>query len=151
MIVRPFEADDSKQILQMGKTFIKESSFSFLPFDPGKMGKILLRSIEYSAEVMCLVVEKDGEIIGSVCACLTEYFFCSEKMTSDYWWYVKPEHRGSRAGIMLLKEYVAWAQAYGAREVMLSTSTGIDMEKTADILERIGFERSGIQLKWRFA
>lgn len=76
-----------------------------------------------------------GIMVGSVAPylCGPEFYAC------DLILYVKPEKRGTRAAITLVKEFEKWATDLGVAEVMLGTSTGIAAEKTACLYQRLGY------------
>lgn len=62
---------------------------------------------------LVLVAEKSGELLGFVSGILTPHLFnpSINTLTETFWW-VKEEHRGSRAGLMLLNEFVEFGKAH---------------------------------------
>lgn len=60
----------------------------------------------------CTVVEWQGEPVGVIAGMLAPHPFNPDlTVATELWWWVTPEHRGSRAGLLLLDDFDAWANA----------------------------------------
>ncbi len=149
MLIRPFEEKDEEQCLLLGEALLQESSLRFLPMDRGKVSKLLFDSILFPEDSLCLVAELDGKLVGYFFGRMQRYYFCDELMATDLWVYVSPEHRGSKAATGFIKKFNVWAEAHGAREVMVSPSTGIQTDRTVAWLNHMAFETSGVMTKRR--
>jgi GNAT superfamily N-acetyltransferase len=83
------------------------------------------------------VAERSGAPIGFVAGYYTPHFFNpSLKFLFELFFYVKPEHRGSRAGLMLLKKYIEEGKK-NAQWISFSKTTQTQMNSRS--LERFGF------------
>lgn len=59
------------------------------------------------AQHVFLIAERDGNRMGFIAGLLTPHFFNPElKVLTEMLWWVPPAHRGSRAGLLLLNEYI---------------------------------------------
>lgn len=88
------------------------------------------------------VVIADGKIVGGIAGHISEYVFSKEKLAADQLIYLDPAYSNTRAVFALIDAFVGWAQEQGAREVMLSTSSGFKMDKFGKLVGRKGFKLS---------
>jgi GNAT superfamily N-acetyltransferase len=139
-----------QELIDMGREFHRESSMHWLPYDEKKVASICYQSLTAPDRNVCLVAEHgiDG-IIGSVCGVLVPYYFNDEKIAQDRWLFVDSLHRGSSAGMKLMRWFYKWAKMKGATEVCVAPSVGIEPEKTEAWLNRIGYETAGFVTKRR--
>jgi len=78
-----------------------------------------------------------------IAAYLTDYIFCDEPVVNDDLLFVKASHRGGTVAIRMVRGLERWASARGAREVFLGVSTGIAVERTGRLYQRLGFRHVG--------
>lgn len=94
------------------------------------------------------VADQDGEVIGYLMATLNEYAFSSGVFVSQEVLYVRPDKRGTRAAVHLIKEFVQWGEIVGAREWLFGISNGFQPDRTARLFERLtGAKRVGYHLR----
>ncbi len=92
------------------------------------------------------VVEGDGKIIGMIGGAVVEDFFGYDKYVTDFVLYVDPAHRGGWAAPRLIRIFEKWAWENHAIEICLGVSTGIHMEDTVGLYERLGYKISSVTL-----
>jgi GNAT superfamily N-acetyltransferase len=148
-MIRPYNPKDLTQILPIAEQFHQESASSYVPFNPHKVAHQLELTLSNPEQRVCWVAELDGEIIGSFYGVITPHYFADALMSNDLWWYVSPDHRGGTYGIKLLKKYISWANIQGVEEIGITVGSGIEIEKTSAMLERVGFEKTQIALKMK--
>lgn len=101
-----------------------------------------------TADPTGFVALQDGEVIGYLMATLNTYSFSSGVFVSQEVLYVRPDKRGTRAAVHLIKEFVRWGEIVGAREWLYGISNGFQPERTARLFERLtGAERVGFHLR----
>lgn len=94
------------------------------------------------------VAEQDGEVIGYLMARLDEYSFASGVFVSQEVIYVRPDKRGTRAAVHLIKEFMRWGEIVGAQEWLFGVSNGFQPDRTARLFEKVtGAERVGYHLR----
>jgi hypothetical protein len=71
------------------------------------------------------------------------YTFSKTLIASDDAWYVLPRYRGSRHALELLRGFFDWAKGKGALEACVGISSGVDPERTARFLRRVGMTKTG--------
>jgi GNAT superfamily N-acetyltransferase len=90
----------------------------------------------------CVYYNK-SDPIGFYAVTCQPMLFSKEKTCDDLAWYVLPEHRGSTAGIRMLRDIIWWAGARGAREIRMGATTNIMDERVGKLLATQGFCKSG--------
>ena len=88
----------------------------------------------------------DG-VIGMLGFTVAEHFFSPDKVSMDVGIYVKPESRGGTSFARLVHAYEVAAGEHGVFEKGLGVNTGVHMQKTVAMLERLGYEVSGVNLR----
>lgn len=136
---------DVPEILRLADVYVREevepSGHHSSIWDADMMANNLMISMQSPDDIVLLAVA-DGQIIGYLWAashCLAPW--SPLKVSSDYLFYVMPEHRGSRAAIRLVRAYTEWASETGCMEVRLSVASGIHHDRTEKFYEAAGFTR----------
>lgn len=141
---------DIEVMADMGQALHDESprfaSRSYSKDKVMRLGEHLLGTMMGGPRGCMLIAEKGDEPIGMMVGFVTEDWFGHDKVASDYTFYVKPEHRGGRAAVMLLKTFEQWAREQGAVEIMPGVSTLIHEGKTQRFYEKLGYRFTGVLL-----
>ena len=87
------------------------------------------------------VLSVDGKIVGGFWGCLTNMPWSSTLIAQDIIVFVNKEYRGY--GKLLIEDWLKWSESMGAKEVCLSTGSGIKTEVTCKLFERYGFRKVG--------
>lgn len=129
---------------ELAQEYAKEvGEHSDLDYDVDKAMQMASYSL-HSHDFLLLVYVRGGEIVGFIWACAGPFMLWSSDIVAmDNILYVKPEHRGSLAGVSLIRAYLKWAKAAGAKEARISCGSGIHEERTNALYERLGFQRVG--------
>jgi len=148
-MIRAPTTTDIDQLLQLCARMHQESAYSFLPFDPDKVRRLVTDVIE-RGELYCgLVADDGGVLIGMLAGYLADYMFCDEQLACDLLVFVDPPYRGGWTAVRLISTFRAWALGRGARELCLGVSTEVDVDTTGKFYERLGFSRVGGVYKQR--
>lgn len=88
-------------------------------FDAPKTRAFLSTSLE-NTNILLLVGEIDGEIVG-VTSCLLYplYFSPDYQVAQELWWWLTPQSRGSGIGHAMFREIEAWAKEKNARALFM--------------------------------
>lgn len=87
------------------------------------------------------VMEVDGKIVGGMWGLMTNMPWSTVKVAQDIILFVQKEYRGQ--GNLLVDDWVKWAEANGAEEVILSTASGIKPQSFGRLMQRKGFAEQG--------
>jgi hypothetical protein len=141
---------DIPATMDLCRSMHAESAYSFLAFDDHKVTTMINRYLSDNAVYFaCLASRRDGKKVGILAGYLGTYMFCNAKLAIDQIFFVLPEFRGSRAALVLQREFRAWAIRQGARELSIGISTGVDVERTGRFLKRLGMTEMGSNFKER--
>lgn len=135
-------ADDLVPVITHGREMHKNSTLRNLQYDPRQLGDTLL-NLAASEHGAVILAEADGEVVGFVLALVSKSFFGPDLVASELAVYVTPEYRGTRAGVKLVRAYVAWAKSRGAKRINSGNSAGMDDQKYLKLLTFAGFQPAG--------
>lgn len=137
--IRKATALDISAMVEMGAMMHDESpQYRDRSYNRRKCTHLSLMLIE--ARFGCaLVADDDGELVGMFLGVAQEQYFGDDIQTTDLLLYVKPEARGGRAMLKLVRAYEAWAEDLGATDIILGVSTGVHAKQTVHIYEKLGY------------
>ena len=140
MNIRPIERNDIDRCIQIGRDMHEESRYSSLEYKPTKILQLIEATFSMPESYCLFVAEQEGEIIGLLVGFCVEYWFGTDKQTSDLAIYVAPEKRGTTTAPRLIRAYEKWASNLGVNEITVSTSTGVETERTIGLFQRLGYQ-----------
>lgn len=117
---------------------VAEAEFSY-----AKPEKHKILQLYKNPNAVGFVAIEDDKIIGFISGIFSEYFFSNRKQVTDLGFFVLPEFRGSRTALKLVKSLEAWAKQQGADDLHLGQTTAVEMDKTRQFYERIGYKTVG--------
>lgn len=138
--------EDVDAVLDLAEMQVRET-LPHLHFDREVARETLEMSLA-RAEPTFFVAEDNREVVGYVMCLLQGYAFTTGIFTVQEVLYVRPDKRGTRAAVHLVKEFVRWSKIVGAREMILGISNKFQPDRTARFYEKLtGAERVGVYLK----
>ena len=84
------------------------------------------------------LAELNDEIIGAAGGNVSEHHWGNEKWGSEDFWFVKKEHRGSKAGILLFNKLMDWFKDNQAKRIHMTHYTW--NPKIEDFYKKQGFK-----------
>jgi GNAT superfamily N-acetyltransferase len=117
-----------------------------LEFD-GLQARALFRRAMATACPTFFVCEDDGDLVGYLLAKTETYAAATGFFASQEVLYVRPDKRGTRAAVRLVKIFNEWSDRIGAVEVFTGIANGFQPERTARFFEHFGFEPVGQYLR----
>lgn len=116
--------------------------YDSFPFDLGVTLSSL--AMAFTLESHCIFVAiHDNQIVGAMWGCVNQVPWSTAIMATDNILYVTPERRGYADGVRLLRHYEHWAKAKGASVASISVASGITMQATGKLYERVGYSYIG--------
>lgn len=140
-MIRTATLDDIPRILELGESLHQTSDFRRLPFDREKVETLISGLV--SGVGVVFVSEIDGIITGGIAGGLTEFWFCREKVAFDFSFFIHSDYRGGMSAPRLIIAFCEWAKLNGAREIHMGITTGIHVDATSRLYEKMGFSLSG--------
>tara|TARA_A100001391_G_C5018026_1_gene265062 strand:+ start:383 stop:853 length:471 start_codon:yes stop_codon:yes gene_type:complete len=146
-IYRRAVRDDVLCIFEMARDFHSESELSDIPFDDGVFARYLQEQIEDDMSSCIFVAEVNGENVGFIFGSIYQLYFSETFAANSDIWYVRPEYRGGLIGVLLLRNFEKWAIQKGARFLVNGSSSGISLERTHKLIEKLGYESVGSEYR----
>lgn len=102
------------------------------------------RMLAAKGSVQCLVAVAEGELLGTIILAIGPLWYePTLRVARDLLVWVAPKHRGGTTFIRMIRAMEAWATQAGLFKIYLSQSTGVEVEKTARLYEKLGYSVSG--------
>lgn len=144
--IRDMTHDDINAVLALGASLVLESpNFRTKTFDKAKCDKLLRVMLSSDLHGM-FVAEEGGSLVGVALMYVTEQLFGPDKYASDILIYVTPEHRGGPTAFKFIKKIEQWASETGVPEITFGIGTGIHLDKTVRMYEKMGYKVTGTSL-----
>jgi GNAT superfamily N-acetyltransferase len=122
--VRRATEDDRLSIFKMSAAMHRETDFSHFTFDPKTAIDGIGQWLHGGDRQFMLVATLGGHVIGMLGVVMRPVWFGPDVMASEEIFYVKPDHRGSRAAFKLMGSFIHEAKDLGARHVRAGVATG---------------------------
>jgi len=149
--IHEYQLEDVAEMIALGAVMHREGAYHYLPYLPEKLQQldIDIRSGDRKYG-NGWVAKIDGKIIAMYVAFINHYFFCDEKMGSDYFLYVAPEYRNRYPMLAprLIRQAENWARANGCKEFSPATSVMIH-PKVSKVYEFLKYDVIGNLFKKR--
>jgi GNAT superfamily N-acetyltransferase len=147
--IRPLQETDRQAVLEMCRQMLRDSPYSFLPCDDGKLNHCFDGYLADRENRCGLAAVENNLIIGVLAGYVSEYLFCHERIACDQIVYVVPGRRGAGAALGLLRAFRQWARERGARELALGVSASLEPQRVGRFYERLGLRFAGGLYKQR--
>lgn len=141
MYVRLGLKSDEDEIIELGR-LSHALSTPHLEFSE-EISRATYQSYLDTADTTFFVAEHKGHVIAFLMATLSTYRHAHGLFVTQEIIFVKPEYRGSRAAVLLMKELVRWSKMLGAKEITGGNDNGFQSDRTARFLEHFGFKQVG--------
>lgn len=138
--------EDKDAVLSLAEMQVAETA-PHMDFSREIAEKTFESSLKY-ADPTVFVAEDRGEVIGFLAGYMENYAFTSGVFVIQEVLYVRPDKRGTRAAVYLIKEFARWGDVVGAREVIFGIANKFQPERTSRLFQRVaGAEEVGVFLK----
>ncbi len=138
-MIRNAMGADMPQLMALGKRLHGKSPYPDVPIDIQTCGATLGQCIN-SAFGFAMVAVHDGKITGFMLGAAVPLWFSRKRSATDFITYAETPGDGMR----MLRTFVRWAWSIdNVVEITLAQSSGIDVERSAKLYERLGLKRVG--------
>jgi GNAT superfamily N-acetyltransferase len=142
-MIRVAALGDIDTLISIGRVMHNESAYKALRFNDDKVGELLAGLIAEPNGVV-FIAERAGVILGGFAGGISDFWFSNDSHAFDYGLFILPEHRGGSAAIRLLSAFESWAKDMGAKWCDIGITTGVHVEQTARMYEKLGYDKSGL-------
>ncbi len=145
MFARLALEEDFDEIVEMSRMNAAETRAS-LAFNEDKCRQTLYNYTD-SASPTVWVCEDKRKIAGFFVGEMHDYRAFDGLFTTQEVMFVKPAYRGTRAAVLLMKNFIAWSEMLGALECIGGNDNEFNSERTAKFLEHFGFKKVGYAMR----
>jgi GNAT superfamily N-acetyltransferase len=143
--VRRYKLKDIDAIWELVRT-----SLPLLPNYVGtvpdeKRVRFLLENNQNNGTFLCLVLcDAQDKPVGGIGGYCTASMWSFDQVATDTYLYIKPEYRTLRNAMLLIRGYVQWAKARGAKLITGSHTAGFRAEEMSVLLKKMHFKPVGM-------
>ena len=141
-MLRPLTLHDMPALLDMAREMHRAGVYAEFPVDEHRIAYILTALIE-AEDAFSMGCERSGELIGAFLGEVIQDLWVDVRVGVDHAFYVQEAHRGSIAGVAMLRAFERWAKEKGAAVIRPVVYAGINNEQGADLLSRLGYATAG--------
>jgi len=140
----PYNPSYRNQVMELARQMQSESVVHrHVMLNETKLDAQLMASQTAPDTVFFKLAVRAGEVLGGFLGVITTLYFSDERAASDRAWFVKKDRRGSVAAVLLLQAFEEWGKAHGVQMFMLGQSTGVQIETTKMLYEKLGYTTVG--------
>lgn len=145
MFVRLAVENDADAVVDLARMNAAETRAG-LTFNADKTYRSFFGYIDKASPTF-FVVEEKREVFGFMVAEFYEYRAFDGLFVTQEVMFIRPDKRGTRASVLMMKHLIAWSKQLGAKEIIGGNDNGFNSERTAKFLEHFGFERVGFSMR----
>ncbi len=122
----------------------QETVYRVFTFNPEKCLNQIFAWVASTLVLVAVRTREDSteDVIGMLVAIRAPMWFSDDDLVGEKLLYVRPDARGSRAALMLGRQYVDWASKSGATMVAAGVTTG-DFPAAGRLYEHLGMKSVG--------
>lgn len=143
-VARLIMPEDAFDVLNIAREHAEEARPD-MRFSPKRAQQMIERSL-HTGDPTIFVAERDGKLLGYLGARIYDYFFTGGFFVAQEVFYVRSQHRGSRAATVLIQEYLAWGKRMDAREYHFDISHPKTAERAVQLIGKFGGVPNGTNI-----
>lgn len=151
-VIRNFQKDDVNTFIRLGEWVLGRSKYAdVVTLDVPKVVHLFTNILTNPDYFGVYAETGDGKPVGTVLGFMQEYYMSRERFASDMGVMLLPEYRNDSPKLLgtMISRFEAWAISRGAKEIMISTSTGAHGHRYPKYIESLGYEMVGFNAKRR--
>lgn len=140
-MIRRAKASDLLELLRLGKESADEfdEDFSYL-----QAQNYITQSLNDPISFCPLVIDMNSMLQGYLLGGIVRSNFSDSVQGIECHWYVSPNHRKSRYGVLLLEAFEGWVKAKGVGSLIVSSGRDPRLE---ELLRRRGYNKMSSLMK----
>jgi hypothetical protein len=144
-MIIPYQSSWQERVLTLAKQMHKESeAHRAQNFYEVKVLKLFDLSLTKPDRIYFRLFVNGETLIGGFYGILVEPYFSDVLVAKDLAWFITSNKRGSLAAARLVKDFEVWSQNLGVTQIGLGQSTGVAVEQTQKLYERLGYKVVGV-------
>jgi L-amino acid N-acyltransferase YncA len=139
--IRQATREDLPSLMVLAKEAEASTSYKGTGFSQQHCWENMERALENNW--YCAVMPRDGAIVGALFGYLAQGWHTLEMLSNVPFFYVQPAHRGGRAPLYMVYNFIQWCQDNGANQIRVGIDSGCMAGDT--LFRRLGFTPVGYQ------
>ena len=137
---------DAHRVVDLCKMFHGESWQRFADFDFDRMLQWVTERID-TDDSDIFTAWDNNLLVGCLIGMAHYYPYSKTLVAGDYIWYVVPEYRGGMIGVRLMRMFEEWARGVVQLIYCTGATSGINSERGALLLQRLGYTPLGMTMQ----
>jgi N-acetylglutamate synthase-like GNAT family acetyltransferase len=142
-MIREAQPSDRGLIFDLLMRMHAETMFSVFDVSEARLREAVEDFLLPDIGLFTCVIEADGAIQGVFFGHIGSMWFSDDLCGFDDVWYVSPEYRGTIESVRMLRRFEWWCKDSGCKAALVGVSSGVMVDRTSAILERLGYGRLG--------
>jgi hypothetical protein len=147
MFVRLALDTDEDAVVELTRMNVAETMSHHAEIFDDRRVREVFRNYLLRASPTVYVVEERRQVIAFGKFTLSQFDYAYSLFTTLDVIYVRPDKRGTRAAVLLAKEFDRWSDRLGAIESTGGNDNDFKSERTASFLEHFGWQRVGFFMR----
>ena len=143
MTIRPPKPEDHGAVVSLLRRMHEETRFSVFPLSESRLEGSVSAFLEPNDWRFSRVFERDGVVKGVFFGYMDDFWFSDALCGFDDVFYIAPEARGGSAAARMVKMFGEWCRERGCSAALVGVSSGVMVDRTGALLQRLGYERLG--------
>lgn len=132
--------DDVPRLAELGEEFYNATIYArSIPYDKASARETLTNILRSDLGIILVYGDIRGFIAGIAAPVYANRTFLQ---AHELFWWVSPEFRGGRSGVVLLRAFERWAESIGASVVAMSSLETLAPERVARMYDKAGYSPS---------
>jgi len=142
-MIREAHPSDRGSIFELLLKMHAETMFSVFAVSETRLRESIEDFLLPDSGLFTCVFEADGAIQGVFFGHISSTWFSDDLCGFDDVWYVSPAYRGTIESVRMLRRFEWWCKDSGCKAALVGVSSGVMVDRTSAILERLGYGRLG--------
>lgn len=139
----PYDPIYCDQVIEIIREIHAESIYRNFPISIEKTIQQLSSAFDVASDHYFKIAVRKGVVFGGFFGQVLRVFFCDELIAKDKGWWVKKNHRGGAAAILLLNDFEVWAKEKGAKMIGIGQSGVENIDITGKLFLHCGYRFTG--------
>ena len=141
-MIREAKLMDMNALLNVMFTYYAEANMQECDWDNDVVIRNLYAGIN-SPDIIVLVKEVGGEIVGFAYAEISSPLFSTDLILDCQVLYLLPAYRKGMAGVSMIKRLKGYAKASGAKYISLGNNSGVNEKRVGALYQKLGLTPYG--------
>jgi GNAT superfamily N-acetyltransferase len=145
MPIRLATIDDLPALVEGGSRMHALTRFKSIPFSAQKTAESFAALIRHgNGKYVFLVVENSaGKVVGCLIGVIEQPIFAEVFVATVMYIVVLPEYRMGGYAVKLIRAFELWAKNRNAVDIQIGSNSGVAIDKAAEFLGKLRYEKVG--------